>query len=396
MAKIHNKISNYFAEIPNYLSFFMLPFFTAIVSPILIEMSRSLEVAPEDINLVFVFLAIGTIVGRITLLFYKVKFKEANLIIIFYFILSILTLLLYFAKSLFMLFILYFASGYILGIIMLAAGYILLRNSNKNSDTSLTTATFFMPVGFIAGYLISPAIVNNGADWRNIYILIIFIIFIILILYTVWRKKYNSVKKEEEKIAIKNIFMDKKRNLYFILIVFTMISYVIAESSVSMWTPTYLRMERSLSVHLSGITLSVFWCAIGIGSLITRYLINRFRIYSITLMLAVFSLFSIILLIYSRSVTTIFISISLMGLSFSGLWPLIVSSGSEVYKKGRDVSLNLIFLASSIGSFLAPYLIRVTARISMLLSILIPVFFIGIVVLLAITVIILKRNFKNT
>jgi len=387
-------IPGYLAELPNYLSFFILPCFISTLSPILIEMGRTLDADPRNLNFVLLCLTAGTIIGRFTLLFYKTRFKGINFIIISYPLLLVFTILLYFSRSLYTFYILYFFSGYILGAAMVIASDFLLRSPVKNDDRLITIASSFLPAGFITGLLVSPAIIKNGLDWKNIYILLVAIITMTLVLYvTITKKrKYAAASPKGTIRLFKDVFRDRSANTVFVIIFFIMIFYVTAEFVISNWTPTFLRMERSFDIQMAGIIVTVFWVSVVLGRIIISYLTARFSAYSIMITLSALSLFSSVSIMFAASINMAFISITILGLSISGLWPLIIYSGGAVYKKGRGTLLNMVFLASSAGTTLAPYLTRTISRTSMLFSMATPAIFMALVLMLLIVIIIIKKK----
>ncbi len=83
-------IKEYILELPNFLSIFISPYFFLLASPILIEISDSLNSNPGDLSIIFTAYAVGSIIGQLTSIFYTIKFRKKKIIIFMYIILIFL------------------------------------------------------------------------------------------------------------------------------------------------------------------------------------------------------------------------------------------------------------------------------------------------------------------
>jgi MFS family permease len=85
-----------------------------------------------------------------------------------------------------------------------------------------------------------------------------------------------------------------------------------------------------------------------------------------------------------------------LGLGFSGIFPLIFSTASLIYPKGKGILETILFVISSLGASLAPYLTGMTLQLNIKYSISIALIFMLLVALLLILNIINYRKFvKN-
>lgn len=85
-------------------------------------------------------------------------------------------------------------------------------------------------------------------------------------------------------------------------------------------------------------------------------------------------------------------SIFFVGLDCSGLFPLMVSYSNNIFKKGKNLMITIIFLANNIGGITAPFLTRSISKINLTLSILIAEFFV-IATFLLVVIQFLIKNF---
>ncbi|MBM3699471.1 MAG: MFS transporter [Actinobacteria bacterium] len=241
-----NKIFlNYFLETPNFLSIFLYPIFLVSISPVLLDISNELGIAPASLNLVLSFLIIGNIAGQLTSSLYNIKFRKFTVIFMLYIILLPLAVSLFFITKLYLFYIVYFACGYILGVIWIQANAFLLDSKIENKNRLINVALIFFPVGAIIAPLLSIAVSALNLSWRYLYAVIIFLIAFTLASYLVLkRKNKNEASEVEDKFNFKEVFAYKYQNRIFLISVLTLFFYGISETVIYTWSPTFFRLDR--------------------------------------------------------------------------------------------------------------------------------------------------------
>ena len=86
--------------------------------------------------------------------------------------------------------------------------------------------------------------------------------------------------------------------------------------------------------------------------------------------------------------TTIILSLLFMviAVGYSAMFPLLVSTGSTLYKRGRGILATGLFIASNIGISIAPFVTRFISRNNLPMSLGISVILISIVFIIVIVV----------
>lgn len=393
-----DSFKDYLLEIPNYLSIFIFPLFFLTLSPILLDISASTGIKAGDFNLVFTFFTIGSVAGQLTSILYNRRFNSLTVVVASFIILIPVTLSLSRISSLYAFYILYFISGYILGVVWLQANNNIMRSRIKNKDRLTSFALSFYPIGaFVAPY-ISSSIVGRGMNWQILYYILIFLIIIIILLYLIITRRIGYLSlKLDQKISFKEVFTDKRRNILFILTIVMLGVYAISETVIATWAPTFFRTERSYSIGDAALVVSLFWGGILVGRVITGILSGKIRAYYLVLILSSIAVLSAVSIYFSGSRNLDLMIIVIVGLGYSAIFPLLVSSGSTVYKSGSGVLLTILFAAANFGISLTPYMTRFFSGFSMLLSISLAPIFMMVFIILSITIIIYSRavNIKN-
>ncbi|HAJ95703.1 MAG TPA: hypothetical protein DCP02_05655 [Actinobacteria bacterium] len=397
MKKEKDSFRDYLIEFPNYLSIFIFPLYFLTLSPILLDISKSTGIDTGDLNLIFTFFTMGSVIGQLTSVLYNKKFKSLTIIVTGFIVLIPITIILSLTGELYVFYILYLICGYILGAIWMQANQNLLRSRIKNKDRLITIGLSFYPVGALISPYISFALVARGLDWRYIYYLLILLILLILSLYlSITRKIKYLVMEPEKKLSLKEIFSQKSKNILFILTAAMLLLYTMSETVIATWAPTFFRSEKFFNMGEAALLISLFWAGILAGRAITGVLAGRIKANHLILMLSLLSLTAIIILYFSQGKNSNLAIMIFVGLGYSSIFPLLISSGSTIYKSGTGIPLTILFASANLGIASAPYLTRFLSGFGMLASVaLAPILMMGVVVLVVSSIIYHGRLNKN-
>jgi MFS family permease len=386
---------DYLAEFPNYLSMFLVPVFLLFASPILLDISKSINVDVRNLSLIFSFFTIGQLIGQLTSVLYNIRFSKILIVVAAYVLLLPICILLSFASSLYVFYISYFFGGYFLGIIYLQASEFILESKIENKPRLLNILFAFYPLGAFVAPFLSTGIVKSKLSWRFIYyIIIIFVLLITLLYLTITRKrKYRISTEQKRKITFKKIFSDKNKNILFFITFILMLVYTIPETIVFTWSPTFFRVERMFDIATAGIIVSIFWISVGIGRFIIGSIAGKINTNYLMLLLLIIASISITFMVFFDIKYIIFIAIVFFGLSSSGIYPLLISSGSTIYEEGRGVLITFLYVAEAMGLSIAPYLTRFISKYNMTLSISVSIILLGFIIILVLINILYRKKF---
>lgn len=369
--KAKDRFLDYLVEIPNFLSIFIFSLFFNIASPILLEISKSTGIEKTNLSFVFTFFTTGAVLGQMTSVFYNRRFKKIQVLIAGLIILIPLTVILNFNSNLMLFYIIYFISGYILGVIWMQANKFILESNIRNKERLITIFLTFYPIGAFIAPFISSSIISSNLSWRFIYYAIIFLILVNIILYITIsrRKKENAAVQNEAKLPLKEVFFDKTNNKIFLIVCLAIIFYSCSETVVATWSPTFFILARNLAVTSASLSLNLFWLFIIIGRLIILIIAGRIKSTKIMLVLSIFAIIAMSAAVFVYNKHLIFVFISIAGLGYSMIFPLLISTGSTIYEKGRGVLATILFISGNFGIALAPLVTKFSSRVSMVISI---------------------------
>jgi MFS transporter, FHS family, glucose/mannose:H+ symporter len=377
---------DYLLQIPNFFALFLVPISYLSISPALIEIGKDLHTAPGNISLIFTFFPAGIVAGQLTSVFYNRRFKRSNIILTCYVLLFVINILLFFSKQLALFYVLSAIGGYLIGINYVQSTENILACNVKNKDRIITLMVTFYPLGALVAPLISSSFVKNNISWRFTYLVIAAIVVAIIILYVSisLRGQNKIIANTVQKISFKEIFVNRKINLIYFLTLFTIATYIVGEIVFANWSPTYLRLAKGLDIQSAALGVTFFQIFVVIGRFIASSIVGKIKARTILIFISCLAFVSIILFVLSDSKVFIYMTVSLAGLGYSAMYPLLLSSGSTLYEKGRGTLSSMLFASAYFGIAATPFITRKIGVLNLKFSILFALFFSGTATLLII------------
>jgi len=366
-----DRFLDYLAQTPNFLAAFIFSLFFNIASPILLEISKTTGIEKTNLSFVFTFFTVGAVLGQMTSVFYNRRFKKIQILLTGLIIIIPLTVALNFNSNLILFYIIYFISGYVFGVIWLQANKFVLESKIRNKERLITIFLTFYPIGAFIAPFISSSIISSNHSWRFIYYAIIFLILVNIILYIVIsrREKENAAVMEEAKLPLKEIFFDKTNNKIFLAICLAIIFYSCSETIISTWSPTFFILARNFAITSASLALNLFWLFIIIGRLIMLVVAGRIKSTKIMMALSILAIIAMAAAVFIYNKYMMFVFISIAGLGCSMIFPLLISTGSTIYEKGRGVLATILFISGNLGLAFAPVITKFSSKISLVISV---------------------------
>ena len=400
MASLKNRINawdsvkEYLLQTPNFLTLFLVPIAFLSIGPILIEIGKEFNTTPGNINLVFTFFPAGMVAGQLTSTFYNRRFKRSAIILTAYAIMIVINLYLFFSKNLYVFFVLSMISGYMLGINYVQSSENILACSIKNKDRLFILMVIFYPIGALVAPLIGSSLINNGISWRYTFIITAILILMTAVLYILisLRGQNKIIAEDVQRVPFKEIFVSKQKNIIFLTTLIIVAIYVASETIITTWTPTYLRLAKGIDINSAALSITVLMVFMIAGRIIAAIVAGKFKAKIIMLLLSVIALISIIFIFMANTTFLVFAAMAVAGIGYSAMYPLIVSSGSTIYEKGRGFLASIIFASAYFGKTLAPYITKLIAEFNLSFSITVSLIFSGVSALLILFLVLYERK----
>jgi FHS family glucose/mannose:H+ symporter-like MFS transporter len=365
-----------------------------MTSPILIDIGNFFKVGPEIINLIITFLIVGVLLGLISSIFLNRKFKKNYIILAAYIIAIPFLTILGLTKNLIIFNILYFFVGYFVGLAWINANSNLVESKIKNKDSVVNFGHGFFAFGALIAPFVSIGLINRNMNWNILYFILIILIIINGITYFLILKKNNHYKApEQKKKPLKDLFKNKNKNTFFLFSIIMMALAAGSETLVGSWAPTFFRVQKMFSLASAGFIITIFYIGLLTGRVSVGFLSYRLKARYIMIGSSIISIAALICAIFIDNQIISFIAIGFVGLGFSGLTPLIISTTSTIYDSNTGIVASLVLFFGLSGSALTPYLIKMLSGRNMVLSLSITIFLMIVVLIFTLIRFFYKRKY---
>lgn len=344
------------------LGIFSVGISVSLISPILIEISKQVEVSVTTAGLIFSVVPLGWVCGSATI---NILSKHIRRINIFGFTLlteALLIIAVSFSKNILITLVIFFCLGLCYGGLEVTIYTITVDLFREAQGLLINICQMLMGLGYFAGPLLSSLIVGHNLSWRLSAYIVALMILAIFLFFTVIRNLKIRNISDEKTIPQKHNSGVKLLNVFgnfsgielkmLMLFMFISITSTFTFSGLNVWMPTFLRVSRGSDVIFAGGSVSFLWLAVTFGRFITGVASKYFRLEKIIALLSsAFLVFTAgTIFINNKTISIIFFVLS--GLSFSGIIPSMFALGCIKIPSKKDTVLSILVSTASTGAFL--------------------------------------------
>jgi FHS family glucose/mannose:H+ symporter-like MFS transporter len=363
------KIAN--KKLINFSLFYAIAIFAITLtttSPILIEISHTVSKDISQMGLLFTLFSTGFVVGSLLSGVLSKFFSKYSILMTTFLLQSVFLFIFSFSKTYIFALTIYFIIGMSGGFSETLASILLTEINKGKEGYYLNISQVFCGIGAFIGPYISSTSIKLGTNWSAAYYIVSALAFINFAIFISLKFKYAITIAPATNTRFKgqpsNPSIDLKRwSLPTILILsissLAIFMYTASEAGLTVWLPTFLRIEKVMGNLESGQVLSFFWLAIAGGRLISGLLSNKINLAKLTIALSIFGLIFVILGLLASDKFINFLSFLIAGFFYSGIWPNIVAYSSRYFDKNKDVAISIIITCAGAGALFAPWLVGV-------------------------------------
>jgi FHS family glucose/mannose:H+ symporter-like MFS transporter len=155
-----------------------------------------------------------------------------------------------------------------------------------------------------------------------------------------------------------------------------MFSYTGAESSGWGWLSTYTETNLGFSVFESSAAVAVFWIAATVSRLIVSLSIKKLNLVKLIMSLAASASIVCAVMGVMRQGIFVWMVIALLGIACSAQWGLILSYGTERYRRNSGTVFSVLLASGGMGMSIVPYMMGFAGdNFGMRVSLTIPAMF---------------------
>ncbi|WP_051624137.1 MFS transporter [Clostridium akagii] len=224
---------------------------------------------------------------------------------------------------------------------------------NEVSNSSPAALNFLHSI-FAVGALIAPFLVmictnmagNRG--WKIAAMVIIILAIISIFLFS--RMKIDEAKKNTVKVKISYEFL---KNKYFWNSAGILFFYLCAEAAINGWLVKYFIDSRIMTIQYAQVLASLLWLSILAGRLTCAFFGDKVSKKVLLLVTSIGTCVFYLLLLSTKNVTIITITIMGLGFSMAGIYPTTVSTVGKTIKV-YPMSMGVLLMLGGVGAIIMP------------------------------------------
>lgn len=242
-----------------------------------------------------------------------------------------------------------------LGSIEIGSNSIIIDIHNQNKGKYLNQLSFFHGVGSMIAPIFAGQLISRNLSWRSIYqfslvLVLLLPLFFLIIKYP--KSQTGGSSGIDFKSLGKKAFTREMLLLYVLVF-----SYVAAELGVSSWLVEFLQKQKSQSVVISSLFLSLYFGVMALGRLLGSFLVEKVGYIKIMLFCTLASLLCITIGVWGPPVLAFFVPLT--GLFFSIIFPTSAAIVSEIHKDNLGTILGLFCSFAGIGGMIGPWVVGI-------------------------------------
>lgn len=194
-------------------------------------------------------------------------------------------------------------------------------------------------------------LLSKGIEWRTMYLFISILFFIVLIAFIPVKIPSIERSKEDKKIDYKSIFKNKLVYFYMISLGF----YVGAEIGTGNWFVNYMKETYAYTENQGTYYTTLFFGTFALGRLLGGFIVEKLGTVKTVLISSVLAfLFYIAGIVIGQGGLAL---VGASGLFFSIVFPTLILSTNEVFKKNTTYIIGILTTASSAMSMVINFAI---------------------------------------
>lgn len=234
------------------------------------------------------------------------------------------------------------------GLVQISANTLVASINPENRASSLTFLHLFYGTGALVGPLLSGALLSGGFAWPVIYL-------VLAALAAVVAAVIVPARFPRQPRTSGTSFIGLLGNGYVLLICLAAVLYVGIEMGITSWAVLYLERILSMEKLAASSVLSYFWFFITFGRLICMRLARHMKAGTLLTILSAGAALAFALFYATGNGAVAGVALSLVGLFFSGIFPILVSLGGDAFPERIGGITGILLTSLGVGLMIFPW-----------------------------------------
>lgn len=332
-----------------HIALIMSGLWTTIFGSILIEMSKSFNLTIDKMGAVFPLVSVGFLIGTVINIILGNKINIKKILNIFFVIFPISYLIIFLSKFVYLTFLSVVAVGVCSGLTQVSLIVLVSNLVKKNKGFYINLSYSFISVGCLVGVIAGPYIVKLGLSWNYAFLAVSIILFINYILFL--KVRVPSYKGNSYKDQLK-MNLSGTRKIKITIIAIVALSFFILTPiyvGISSWVPTFLRLNKNISIGLSANILAIFWASLAVGRFFFGYITKKINIFVLSIFLSFIFVLTFASIFYVASNSSM-VYFALSGFFIASLYPNLITISSEYFQARKKIVVSVLVLIGMFGT----------------------------------------------
>ena len=246
--------------------------------------------------------------------------------------------------------------GFSQGVIEVIINYEVIRLEKVGQSRLMNLLHAGFSIGAIIGPLGVSALLQYGRVW-NIIFPFMGALFLILAVFFVFTPFFGP---EPRAVSGKSGSLSLLRMPMFVLLCLAILLHVGSELGATIWMAEYFVRILVVPASIAAFSISALWIGVLVGRTLISALWHKKRQEMLILILSLLCVGSLLALLFIRSALPAMAIVFILGLGFSGIYPLIMSLTGMTFHSSTAVGMMMTF--TGIGSFSFPFLLAGVAE----------------------------------
>jgi fucose permease len=335
-----------------FISFATYSSSMTVIGPVIDEIEKNLGASTDLVGLLVSSMSVGFIIAVLFSGRFADRYSLKNIMILGQVAHLIGTASFPFCSSLEQGLMAYFSIGIGAGMMQVAANTSISLLYTKNRASSLNALHLFFGVGALSGPPLSGSLMKGGFSWGTPY-LVIAISMSVMVALTLF-SRFPQVERSEETRT--GSLWDLLKSKYILLLCLVAFLIIGIEAGINNWSVLYMEKVMGMEKIIASTILSSFWFLMTLGRIICIYLTRKMRDDTLLLLLAAGTLITYGFYLFTNATVPAAISLALVGLFFSGMFPIVIGLGGYAFPHMPGRVTGIIMTCLGLGMMTVPWL----------------------------------------
>jgi len=228
-------------------------------------------------------------------------------------------------------------------------GAIITDSDPESSHRNMSLLQIAFSAGAVSALVVTSRLQGTAGAWRTVFLALATVAAVVLLLSMLMRVPPAPAGEQISLTIVRRVIGSP----FLLLLAAAIAFYVGSEMGLANWVRWLLEKEGSRPADAL-LAPALFWGMTGVGRFISGQLCRRYAGLRVLGWLLIGGLCAFVVLLLPFGLWPLWLGVGLAGLTFSGVWPMIIGQGSTHFPAYSGTTVALLVVAGNVGGLLFP------------------------------------------